>query len=109
MLPENILAEILAVQEFQDVDLGAIKADALRLAEETGTMGHVWDGSEPDNFEPLVGIGPVLERRLYAAGICTFEALAASTVELLEKVCHAPVFQHVDYGLWIEQAREQLS
>jgi predicted flap endonuclease-1-like 5' DNA nuclease len=109
MLPEKILSEILEAQAFQDVDLGAIKADALRLAEETGSLGHVWDGSEPDNFEPLVGIGPVLERRLYAAGICTFEALAASTVELLEEVCHAPAFQHVDYGRWIEQAREHLS
>ena len=109
MLPEKVLTEILEAQAFQDVDLGAIKADALRLAEETGSMGHVWDGSEPDNFEPLVGIGPVLERRLYAAGICTFEALAASTVELLQEVCHAPAFQHVDYGRWIEQAKEQLS
>ena len=109
MLPEVVLTEILEVEEFQDVDLPAIKADALRLAEETETMGRVWDGSEPDNFEPLEGIGPVLERRLYAAGVCTFEALAAASVELLEEVCHAPAFQKVDYGRWIEQAKEQLS
>lgn len=109
MLPEVVLSEILEVEEFQDVDLPAIKADAVRLAEETETMGRVWDGSEPDNFEPLVGIGPVLERRLYGAGICTFEALAAASVKLLEEVCHAPAFQKVDYGKWIEQAKEQLS
>jgi predicted flap endonuclease-1-like 5' DNA nuclease len=109
MLPEAALAEILDVQEFQDVDLAGIKADALRLAEETESMGRVWDGSEPDNFEPLEGIGPVLEHRLYAAGICTFEALAKQTKESLEQICHAPKFQHVDYGRWIEQAKEHLS
>jgi predicted flap endonuclease-1-like 5' DNA nuclease len=109
MLPEAELAEILSVQEFQDVDLEAIKSDALRLAKETDSMGRVWDGSEPDNFEPLEGIGPVLERRLYAAGICTFEALAKQTKETLAEICHAPVFQQVDYDRWIEQARERMS
>ena len=109
MLPEAMLGEILEVQDFQDVDLAAIKADAMRLAEETECMGRVWDGTEPDNFEPLVGIGPVLERRLYAAGICTFESLAKATVALVEKVCHAPAFQEVDYGQWIEQAKEHLA
>ncbi len=109
MLPEAVLGEILDVEAFQDVDLAAIKADALRLAEETASMGRVWDGAEPDNFEPLEGIGPVLERRLYAAGICTFERLAAATVELLEEVCHAPAFQKVNYARWIEQAKEILS
>ncbi|MFN2134316.1 MAG: helix-hairpin-helix domain-containing protein [Candidatus Promineifilaceae bacterium] len=106
MLPEALLSEILEAQAFQDVDFAAIKAGALHLAEETGSMGRVWDGTEPDNFEPLEGIGPVLERRLYAAGICTYEALASATVERLREVCHAPAFQHVDYGLWIKQAKE---
>jgi predicted flap endonuclease-1-like 5' DNA nuclease len=109
MLTDEELAEILDVQDFQGVDLAVIKADALRLAGETGSMGRVWDGSEPDNFEPLEGIGPVLERRLYAAGICTFAALAKETKETLAEICHAPAFQKVDYGRWIEQAREQLS
>jgi len=109
MLSETELAEILDVQEFQDVDLARIKAEALNLAEETGSMGRVWDGSEPDNFEPLEGIGPVLERRLYAAGVCTFETLAKQTKETLKEICHAPKFQKIDYGRWIEQAREQLS
>lgn len=109
MLPENVLSEILEVQDFQDVDLAAIKADAMRLAEETKTPGQVWDGTEPDDFEPLIGIGPVLERRLYAAGICTFETLAAASVEMLEEICHAPAFQKIDYGLWIKQAKEHLS
>ena len=78
MLPEAELSTILEVQDFQDVDLPAIKADAMRLAQETSTMGQMWDGTEPDDFEILEGIGTVLERRLYAAGICTYAALAAT-------------------------------
>ena len=72
MVAQDELKSILEIQEFQDVDLDAIQADALRLARETDAMGQTWDGSEPDDFEELEGIGPVLERRLYSAGICTY-------------------------------------
>jgi predicted flap endonuclease-1-like 5' DNA nuclease len=108
MLPEEELAAILEVQNFQDVDLTEIKADAMRLARETDTMGQMWDGSEPDDFEPLEGIGPVLEGRLYAAGICTFAALAATSAERLAEICKAPAFSRPNYARWIEQARERL-
>ena len=61
------------------VDLAAIKADALRLANETDSAGRVWDGTPPDDFEILEGIGQIYERRLYSAGICSYESLAAAT------------------------------
>ena len=109
MVSDDDLTAILDVREFQDVDLAAIKADALRLAQESDTMGHMWDGSVPDDFEILEGIGPVLERRLYAAGICTYEALAEATEELLERIAAAPAFQRPDYQRWIEQARDRLA
>jgi predicted flap endonuclease-1-like 5' DNA nuclease len=109
MLSDEQLVEILEVKDFQGVDLAAIKADAMRLASETGTMGVMWDGSEPDDFTIFEGIGPVLERRLYAAGICTYEALAAAKEELLERIGQLPAFQRPDYARWIQQAREQLA
>lgn len=109
MLPLEDLNQILDVQEFQDVDLAAIQANALRLAEATDTMGHTWDGTEPDDFEAIEGIGPVLERRLYAAGICTYEALAEATEDLLERVAQAPTFQQPNYEAWITQARARLA
>ena len=109
MLPEDQLAEILEVKDFQGVDLAAIKADAMRLAAETGTMGVMWDGSEPDDFTVFEGIGPVLERRLYAAGICTYEALAAATEQLLDRIGQLPAFQRPNYAAWIEQAHERLA
>jgi predicted flap endonuclease-1-like 5' DNA nuclease len=80
----------------------------MRLAQETNTIGHTWDGSEPDDFEIFEGIGPVLERRLYAAGICTYESLAAASDALLEHIANAPAFQKPNYQSWIEQARARL-
>ena len=109
MLAEEELTDILEIKEFQDVDLAEIKADALRLAASTDTMGHTWDGTEPDDFDILAGIGPVLERRLYAAGICTYEALASSTVEALAQIAKLPAFQTPDFQAWIAQARAELS
>ena len=107
--PNDELATILEVQDFQAVDLDAIKADATRMAAETGTVGRVWDGTPPDDFEILEGIGEVYERRLYEAGICTFRALAAAGPERLAEICKAPAFRQPNYGRWIEQAREQMA
>ncbi len=102
------LSAILGLKDFQAVDLAAIKAHALRLAEETGTVGRQWDGTPPDDFEPLEGIGPVYEGRLYDAGICTYRALAEATVEQLAEICRAPEWRKPDYASWIAQAKRLL-
>ena len=109
MIPDAELVEVLEIKDFQGVDLAAIKADAMRLAAESNSMGQTWDGTEPDDFEPLEGIGPVMERRLYAAGICTYAALAAATEERLAEICKAPAFARPNYARWIEQARTRLA
>lgn len=106
MLPQGDLSDILGVKAFQDVDLDALQASARRLAEETGSMGRVWDGTEPDDFEMLPGIGEVFERRLYEAGICTFAALAQLTEERLEEICKTHENFRVNLTQWIEYARE---
>lgn len=103
------LAQILEVKDFQKVDLDAIKADALRLAQETGTRDRTWDGTPPDDFEPLEGIGEVYEGRLYDAGICTYRALAEATVEQLAEICKAPEWRQPDYASWIAQAKRLLA
>lgn len=103
-IEEAELGEILEVEDFQDVDLTAIRASALALARETNTMNRVWDGSPPDDFEPLEGIGVVYERRLYAAGYCTFEALAGANPQELERICQPPNFNKPDFAKWIATA-----
>lgn len=91
-----------------EVDLPAIKADAMRLAEQTGTVGHSWDGTQPDDFEPFPGIGEVYESRLYEAGICTYRALAGCSVDQLQAICKAPEWRRPPYAAWIARA-EQLA
>lgn len=104
MIPAPELAEILAVRDFQDVDLAAIQAEAMALAASTNTLGRIWDGTEPDDLEAIEGIGPVFEQRLYAAGIGTYAELAATSVGRLAELC-PPRVGRIDYAAWIEQAR----
>ncbi len=80
----------------------------MRLAEETGTTERAWDGTAPDDFEPLEGVGEVYEGRLYDAGICTFRALANATVAQLAAICKAPAWRQPDYASWIAQAKAKL-
>lgn len=105
-LPADELATILDAQPFQNIDLDAIKAGAMQRAAETDSLGRSWDGTPPDDFEPLAGIGEVYERRLYEAGICTFEAMAAATPERLAEICKAPAMRTPDYAAWIATAAE---
>lgn len=106
--PNEKLAEIFDLKDFQAVDLDAIKTDARRLAEETGTVGHVWSGQEPDDFESLPGIGKTYEARLYDAGVCTFEKLAAMSEEELAAIVKAPKWNQPDYAAWIAFAQAQV-
>ncbi|MEZ4541794.1 MAG: DUF4332 domain-containing protein [Chloroflexota bacterium] len=105
-LSDEALTAILDAQSFQDVDLGAIKASAMQLAAETDSLGRRWDGTPPDDFDHLPGIGEVYERRLYEAGICTYAAMAAATPERLADICRAPAMRTPDYLAWIATAAQ---
>ena len=108
-IADQDLVRVLEVQDFQAVDIVAVKADALKLAEETDTVGRYWDGTPPDDFEKLEGIGEVYERRLYDAGICTFRALAQVSAERLQEICQAPDWRRPDYAAWIAQAERLIA
>jgi predicted flap endonuclease-1-like 5' DNA nuclease len=104
-IADQDLVRVLEVQDFQTLDIVVVKAAALKLAEETDTVGRYWDGTPPDDFEKLEGIGEVYERRLYDAGICTFRALAEVSEERLQEICQAPDWRRPDYASWIAQAQ----
>ncbi len=110
-LPDEELQRFLAAdQEHRpNLDFAAIRKDALRLAEATNTVGLLWDGETPDDFEPIHGIGKVFEQRLYDAGIRTYRALANTTPEQLAEFCKARPPQRPDYASWIRQAQALLS
>jgi len=106
-LPDEDLRLILALDDRLPLrtDFQAIRDDARRLAVETDTVDRIWQGPAPDDFEPLEGIGKAFKRRLYAAGICTFEALADATVEQLMAICPPSRLRTPNYADWIAQAR----
>ncbi len=106
---EDELADILKLEESHRlaVNLAIIRGDALRLARETKSQKRTWTGGIPDDFDALPGIGKTYEGRLYAAGICTYEALSQCSVEQLAAICQAPHLNNVHYKDWIEQARQR--
>lgn len=104
--PDDELTTILDVSAFQGIDIAEIKAGAMQLAVRTNSLGRSWDGTSPDDLEALGGLGEVYERRLYEAGICTYEALAATSPERLAEICRAPAARTPDYAAWIARAAE---
>lgn len=106
-LTDDDLRSALALNDLQakSVDPAAIRADARRLAEETDSIGFIWQGQPPDDFELIEGIGPVFEQRLYAAGIRTYAALTQATPEQLAQIVAAPKPSQPDYADWIAQAQ----
>jgi predicted flap endonuclease-1-like 5' DNA nuclease len=108
-LSDEVMADILGVKSFQNVNYDAIRASAREWAEKTDSIGRVWDGTEPDDFEILEGIGDVYESRLYEAGICTYEALAGTSEERLAEICRAPAARRPNYALWIETSRAKIA
>jgi predicted flap endonuclease-1-like 5' DNA nuclease len=100
---ENLFS--LSASRLQRVDFNETRASARQLADETDTVGLLWDGERVDDMEPIAGIGRVFEQRLYEAGLTTYESIAGTTPEHLAEVIHAPEFNQPDYGAWINDAK----
>jgi chromosome segregation ATPase len=98
---------VLKLTEMQQLamDMNEVRSDAVRLAEETETVGLLSEGETPDDFEPIQGIGKIFEQRLYSAGIRTYRQLADTSEEQLAEICRARKPLVPDYGSWIRQAR----
>lgn len=81
----------------------------------TGTRGRIGAGGwavdqthsdERDRLINISGVGPIYQRRLYAAGIYTFEQLIAATNETLGEVCRIQEWQDINLDEWKAQARQ---
>jgi len=107
-LENDQLKKLLDIQDFQNVNLDELRADALRLAQETNSIGRVWNRMQPDDFEAIGGIGYTYEKRLYDAGVCTYRALAQASVEQLREICKPPAFRVPDFAAWIAAAKKLL-
>jgi predicted flap endonuclease-1-like 5' DNA nuclease len=98
---------VLKLTEMQQLamDMNEVRSDAVRLAEESGSVGMLSEGETPDDFEPIQGIGKIFEQRLYSAGIRTYRELANTSEERLAEICQARKPLVPDYSSWIRQAR----
>lgn len=101
-LSNEDLQQILEISDTAIVrlDADAIRASAAEWARETGTVGQLWDGDHVDDFEPIPGIGKTFEKRLYEAGICTYEQLIDTDSERLAEIIAAPAAQRPDFAEW---------
>jgi hypothetical protein len=59
-----------------------------------------------DDFTHIHGIGPVIERRLHSAGICTFADLAASSAQAIAALLPNFSAKQITKQGWIPQARK---
>jgi predicted flap endonuclease-1-like 5' DNA nuclease len=105
-LADEEFQRMLRLTEWQltAVDLDGIRSRARQLAEQTGTVGLLWEGETPDDLGMIPGIGKAIEKRLYAAGIRTYAALAGQAADELNRIL-GPLVVKPDVQRWIAEAR----
>ncbi|MBE2234442.1 MAG: hypothetical protein IAE85_13200 [Anaerolinea sp.] len=110
-VPDAELETTLEIPELQRarIDFDATRADAYEWAHLTDTVGLLWDGDHVDDFEVLPGIGKTFEKRLYEAGVTTYEQLAECAAERLAEIVKAPPMREVNYDEWKAAARQFLA
>jgi predicted flap endonuclease-1-like 5' DNA nuclease len=95
----------LATLKLEHAALLEKSAQAARLSEAEA----VWSAPPllvPDDLEVIVGIGPVIAKKLNKIGIHTFEQLAAQTPDFLRQVLGDVIQRLADEASLIEQARQ---
>jgi len=100
------LAGVVDVEEEPEVEAPPAKEAAPAAKAETPAAPKPTAGSdEPDDLQRVEGIGPKYADALIAAGISTFEAVAASSVEELEAAAKAyGMRRSASMATWAEQA-----
>ncbi|MCS6880808.1 MAG: helix-hairpin-helix domain-containing protein [Oscillochloridaceae bacterium] len=63
-------------------------------------------GSKGDPLTDIRGIGPAYQERLYAAGVLTFEQVAATHPDRLRAIADPETTTELDTEAWREQARQ---
>jgi subtilisin-like proprotein convertase family protein len=113
---EEIVEETVATEE--DAVATGIDVVATAPVEETieayveetahdGVVVTVEHEVTPDNLKEIEGIGPKIEELLNAAGIHTFEALAATETEAIQLILDGggPAYNRHDPSTWAQQAQ----
>jgi len=94
MTPEQVIA-IIKPEHWQDIDAAAWIAEAAAMARR----------SRPSALRSIDGIGVVYEKKLFDAGIYTFEQLAALTPDQVRDIINPEEWQKIEPESWIAEAR----
>ena len=88
-LSDADIKRVLQLTELQTdrMDFEQIRNDALALAKKSRSEGSVWTDEPPDDFGLIEGLGRTYERRLYDAGIWTYDRLSRSTADQVRRIC----------------------
>lgn len=62
--------------------------------------------ANPDPLVDINGIGPVYQKKLFDAGIYTFEQLASMTPDQIAAIIQPEGWQNVDFDRWIAEAAQ---
>lgn len=76
------------------------------MAVRYSNMARVPKSPMADNFKLIKGIGPIIEQRLYNAGIQTFASLAALSAEEIAAIIPSMTAQQITKQGWITQAHK---
>lgn len=102
-VPDEALIEWLHEQLRQSI--GSVVPSPIRRLPESIAPAAPASAVPPDDLQQIPGIGPTIARRLHAAGITTFTALAACSPSDLAAWTGRSTEQITRMG-WIERARE---
>ena len=86
------------------LELERLRAENERLQAE---LSALYSRPRRDPLIDINGIGPVIEKRLFEAGIFTFEQLAEESPEHLREIARLQSWQEADPAAWIVEARER--
>ncbi len=86
-----------------NTDVVALQAENARLTEQFAALRRM----ARDRLIDINGIGPVYQEKLYAAGVDTFDDLAAMTPEQVQAIIQPEKWQDIDAAAWIAEARRR--
>ncbi|NWG19945.1 MAG: hypothetical protein HXY39_06410 [Chloroflexi bacterium] len=104
-LPDDAFIEWLRGQLHQSLGFALVSPDEAPARIVKPEPPAQEEAARVDDLEQISGIGPAIARRLYAAGVKTFAALAGSSVEDLASWTGRSVEQ-IARMEWIERARK---
>ena len=103
-MPVERIREIIQPKAWQKIEPEAWVVEAAALA--GGAIQAPVAPARVDNLEDINGIGAIFAARLNAAGIVSFEQLAATSPEHIRDIIQPEEWQKIEPEAWVSEAAE---